>query len=133
MELKDIARRLPDDIWEIFEPLLPQVVWCGNGRPPKSNKACLHGLLFVLVSGIAGEMLPPCGPSYKTIQRRRTRWLQLDVFRTAWGQLAQQYEQLQGINWDQLLLAGSKKPAKKGGKRRGLRRLIAPSVAQPCT
>ena len=133
MELKDIARRLPDDIWEIFEPLLPPVVWCGNGRPPKSNKDCLHGLPYVLVSGIAWEMLPPCWPSYKTIQRRLNRWLQGDVFRTAWGQLAQQYEQLRGITWDQMLLDGSKKPAKKGVKRRGLRRWIAPSVAQPCT
>ena len=134
MELKDIARRLPDDLWEIFEPLLPPVVWCGNGRPPKSHKVYLHGLLFVLVSGISWEMLPPCWPSSKTIQRRLTRWLHLEVFRTAWGQLAQQYQQLQDINWDQRLLDGSKKPAKKwGGKRPGLRRLIAPSVALPCT
>jgi transposase len=133
MELQDIARRLPDDIWEIFAPLLPPGVWCGNGRPPKSNKDCLHGLLFVLVSGIAWEMLPPCWPSSKTIQRRLTRWLQRDVFRTAWGQLAQQYEPLQGINWAQSLLDGSKKPSKKGGKRPGLRQWIAPSVGQPCT
>ena len=35
MELKDVAKRLPEDIWEVFEPLLPPVVWCGNGRPPK--------------------------------------------------------------------------------------------------
>ncbi|MBN9121267.1 MAG: hypothetical protein J0I06_19300, partial [Planctomycetes bacterium] len=27
MELKDLARRLPDDIWVIFEPLLPAKVW----------------------------------------------------------------------------------------------------------
>ena len=133
MELKDLARRLPDDIWEIFEPLLPPVVWCGNGRPPKSNKDCLHGLLFVLVSGIAWEMLPPCWPASKTNQRRLTCWLQRDVFRTAWGQRAQQYEQLQGINGDQMLLDGSKKPSKKGGKRQGLHQWIAPRVGQPCT
>src|SRR5262249_29675063 len=116
MELKDIARRLPDELWEIFAPLSPPVVWCGNGRPPKSNKACLHGLLFVLVSGIAWELPPRGGPFYKPIQHRLKRWLQLDVFRTAWGQLAQQYEQLHGINWDQVLLDGSKKPSKKGGR-----------------
>jgi transposase len=80
----------------------------------KSNKECLHGLLYVLVTGIAWEMLPPCWPSYKTIQRRLKHWLQLDVFRTAWTQLAQKYEQFQGINWDKILLDGSKKPAKKG-------------------
>ena len=133
MELKDLARRLPDAIGEIFAPLLPPVVWCGNGRPPKSTKDCLPGLLFVLVAGIAWERLPPCWPAYKTSQRRRTRWRQLAVFRTAWGQLAQQYEQLQGIHWDQMRLDGAKKPSKKGVKRQGLRQLIAPSVGQPCT
>jgi transposase len=133
MELKDIARRLPDDIWNTFEPLLPPVVWCGNGRPPKSNHQCLHGLLFVLVSGVAWEMLPPCWPSYKTIQRRPQRWLQLDVFRSAWRQLAQRYECLQGINWDQVLLDGSKKPSKKGAPTRARLPWIAVSVVPPST
>jgi transposase len=122
MELKDIARHLPEDIWNVFEPLLPPVVWCGNGRPPKGNKECFHGLLYVLASGIAWEMLPPCWPSSKTIRRRLKRWLQPDVFHRAWKELAQKYERLHGVNWDQVLLDGPKKPAKKGVKRRALRR-----------
>jgi len=122
VELKDVAKRLPDEIWGVFEPLLPPVVWQGNGRPPKTNKECFHGLLYVLVSGIAWELLPPCWPSYKTIQRRLEVRQQRDTFRTAWAQLAQKYEQLQGINWDKVLLDGSKKPSKKGAKRQALPR-----------
>ena len=57
MELKDIARKLPEEIWEVFEPLLPKVVWVGNGRPPCSNRDCLHGVLYVLVTGIPWEMM----------------------------------------------------------------------------
>jgi hypothetical protein len=38
MELKDIARGVPEEIWTVFEPILPPVVWCGNGRPPKGNR-----------------------------------------------------------------------------------------------
>ena len=91
-------------------------------RKPKGNRECLHGLFYVLVSGIAWEMLPVCFPSYKTIQRRLKGWLQLDVFHAAWKQLAQRYERLHGINWDQILLDGSKKPSKKGVKRPALRR-----------
>jgi hypothetical protein len=45
VKLQTIARRLPEEIWAIFEPLLPPVVWCGEGRPPASNHKCLHGLL----------------------------------------------------------------------------------------
>ena len=33
MQLKDIARRLPDEVWVLFEPILPARIWCGNGRP----------------------------------------------------------------------------------------------------
>jgi transposase len=133
MQLTDFVRGVPADIWALFEPILPPVVWKGNGRKPKGNRECLHGLFYVLVSGIAWEMLPVCFPSYKTIQRRLQRWLQLDVFHTAWKQLAQRYEQLHGINWDQILLDGSKKPSKKGVKPRGRHRSIVPSAALPCT
>ena len=122
MQLKDIARRLPEEIWAVFEPILPPVVWCGNGRPPKSNRECFHALLYVLVSGIPWEMLPLGFPSYKTVGRRLTRWLDEAAFHLAWRQLAERYEALHGVNWDQVLLDGSKKPSKKGASRRGPRR-----------
>ena len=133
MQLTDFVRGVPDDIWAVFEPILPPVVWKGNGRKPKGNRECLHALLYVLASGIAWEMLPACFVSYKTAQRRLQRWLALDAFRSAWKQVAQRYERLQGINWDPVLLDGSKKPSKKGVKRRALRRSIAPSAGRRCT
>jgi len=131
MQLKDFARCLPDEVWDLFEPLLPPRNWCGNGRPPKTNRECFHALMYVLVTGIPWEMLPVGFPSYKTVQRRLKHWLALDVFHQAWQQLAERYQVLQGINWDQVLLDGSKKPAKKGANRRGPRRLIGENVAQP--
>ena len=30
MKLTDFAHQLPQEVWELFEPLLPPVVWCGN-------------------------------------------------------------------------------------------------------
>jgi transposase len=133
MKLTAFARRLPADVWGLFRPLLPAVLWCGNGRKPASNYACLHALFYVLVSGISWRLLPTGFPSYRTVQRRLRVWLRQDAFRTAWQQLAQRYQVLHGINWDQILLDGSKKPSKKGAKRRGLLRLIAASAARPCT
>lgn len=117
MQLKDFARRLPDEVWVEFESVLPPVVWCGNGRKPYSNHICLHALLYVLASGISWEMLPVGFPSYKTVQRRLKVWLELDCFHTVWKRLAQRYQELYGINWDQVLLDGAKRPAKKGGTR----------------
>ena len=134
MKLHTIARRLPDEIWAIFEPVLPPVVWSGEGRPPVSNHKCLHGLLYVLITGIGWEMLPKkVFPSYKTIQRRLKRWLELECFHAAWQELARRYQRLHGINWDQVLLDGSKKPSKKGVKRPGRLRWIAVSAVLPST
>jgi len=133
MQLTDFARELPEEVWTLFQPLLPPVVWRGNGRKPHSNRDCLHGLFYILVAGISWRLLPKGFPSYKTVQRRLKGWLAQDLFRSAWQQLAQRYQQLHGINWDQILLDGSKKPSKKGAPRRVPARWIAASAALPCT
>ena len=133
MQLKDLARHLPDDIWAVFEPILPAKVWAGNGRPPVANRECLHALLYVLASGIGWEFLPWCFPSYKTAQRRLKDWLREDAFLTGWARLAERYQRLHGINWDQVLLDGSKTPSKKGAPRQGRLRSIAASRAVPST
>ena len=133
MRLTDFVRGVPDDIWAVFEPILPPVVWKGVGRKPKSNRACLHALLYLLIAGIGWELLPKCFPSYKTVQRRLKRWLALDCFHTAWQQLAQRYVRLHGINWDQVLLDGAKKPSKKGAPTRAHPPSIVVSVVLPST
>lgn len=119
MNLAKLALRMPDEVWALFEPILPPVVYAGTGRKPCSNHACLQGLLYVLITGIGWEYVPPCFPCGDTIQQRLRRWLQRDCFHQAWQQLAQRYQQLHGINWDKILVDGSKKPAKKGGEDTG--------------
>jgi transposase len=133
MKLTDFVDDVPDDVWAVFEPLLPAVVYQGTGRKPYGNRACLHALLYVLIAGIGWELLPKGFPSYKTVQRRLRHWLKLNCFHTAWQQLAQRYVRLHGINWDQVLLDGSKKPSKKGVPTRGRLPWIAVSVVLPST
>ena len=133
MQLTDFARKVPDEVWALFEPILPPVVWRGNGCPPYDNRACLHAVLYVLVTGIGWRMLPAGFPSYKTVQRRLKVWLALEAFRTAWQQVAQRYDTLYGINWDEVLLDGSKKPAKKGARRPAPAPWIAANAGQRST
>jgi transposase len=133
MQLTDFARQVPDEVWALFAPILPPVVWCGNGCRPYDNRECLHAVLYVLVTGIGWRMLPSGFPSYKTVQRRLKVWWQQDAFRRAWEQLAQRYETLQGINWDEVLLDGSKKSAKKGANKRAPAPWIAANAARRCT
>jgi transposase len=132
MQLTDFAREVPDEVWTLFAPILPPVVWCGNGCPPYDNRECLHAVLYILVTGIGWQMLPKGFPSYKTVQRRLKVWLQQEAFRRAWQQLAQRYETWHGINWDEVLLDGSKKPAKKGASRPAPVLWIGLSVGPHC-
>jgi len=132
MQLTDFARGVPEDVGTLFAPLLPRVVWCGNGCPLYDNRECLHAVLYVLVTGIGWRMLPPGFPSYKTGQRRLTVWLALDAFRTAWNQLAQRYDARQGINWEEVLRDGSTKPAKKGASKRVPVPWIAVNAGRRC-
>jgi hypothetical protein len=82
MQLTDFFKDVPNDVWAVFEPILPPVVWKGNGRKPKGNRQCFHALLYLLIAGIGWELLPKCFPSYKTVQRRLQRWLVLDSGQT---------------------------------------------------
>ena len=41
MKLTDFVDDVPDDVWAVFEPILPPVVWKGVGRKPKSNRDVL--------------------------------------------------------------------------------------------
>ena len=131
MRLQTRARRLPDEVWAVFEPILPPVVWCGEGRPPASNHDCLRGRIYVPITGIGWEYVPPCFPSGKTIQRRLAVWLESDAFRTAWQRLAERYAELHGVNWDKVLLDGSKKPSKEGAPGPAPARSIGPSAGPP--
>ena len=133
MQLTDFARKVPEEVWTVFEPILPPVVWSGNGCPPYDNRACLHAVLYVLVTGIGWRMLPAGFPSYKTVQRRLKIWLAQDAFRRAWQQVTQRYEALQGVNWDEVLLDGSKKPAKKGANTQAPAPWIAANAGRHST
>ena len=133
MKLSDFVADVPDDVWAVFEPILPPRPWKGLGCKPYSNRECLHALLYVLIAGIGWDFLPKGFPSAKTVRRRLERWLALDCFRAAWAQLARRYVRLHGVNGDQVLLDGSKKPSKKGAKTPGRLPWIAVSVVPPST
>ncbi|MCA8989340.1 MAG: transposase [Planctomycetaceae bacterium] len=48
----DPSTELSDDQWFLIEDLFPEPNQRPNGgRPPRENRECFHGILFVLVSG----------------------------------------------------------------------------------
>jgi hypothetical protein len=83
MKLTDFVRGVPGDLWAIFEPILPPVVWQGNGRKPYPNRACLHALLYVLAAGIAnGPGRPASACVLLAVVRSKPVWAR---FATRWS------------------------------------------------
>ena len=57
--------RVSDEFWVFFEKLLPQRVNThrfGGGRPRRSDRDCLSGILFVLRTGCQWKALDATGP-----------------------------------------------------------------------
>jgi transposase len=125
-----MARRLPEQLWKSFEPYLPPVVWCGNGRPPIPNDRCLHAAIYILISGTPWKLMPPGFPCYKTVQKRWKQGMRCDAFRLLWCDCAASYQRQRGINFDQLSIDGAKKPSKKGVSQPDPTRLIAAKAAR---
>jgi transposase len=125
-----LSRHLPDEVWEAFEGVLPAVVWRGNGRPPASNRSCLHAALFILTSGTPWKQMPAGFPCGKTVRKRFVSWLESEAFRRVWSSCAAAYQRRRGINFGQLSIDGARKAAKKGAPRPAPTRPTGASAAR---
>lgn len=77
---------VPDELWAIIRPHIPVKPRRRHhpGRKPLPDRACLTGILFVLMSGIPWEMLPQemgCGCGM-TCWRRLRDWQNAGVWKT---------------------------------------------------
>ena len=75
-----------DELWALIEPYIPLKPRRTHhpGRKPLPDRACLSGIIFVLVSGIPWEMLPQemgCGCGM-TCWRRLCDWQEAGVWET---------------------------------------------------
>jgi transposase len=122
-EIKTMAKPLlPDELWEVIEPLLPK--WTPSpkgGQPPVTDRKALTGILFVLKTGIPWEDLPcemNCGGGM-TCWRRLRDW-QKDG---SWDKIQKVVlDKLRGadkIAWSRALIDSSFVRAAYGGEATG--------------
>jgi transposase len=109
---------LPDELWEIIEPVLPaRPPRPKGGRPPVDDRKALTGILFVLKAGIAWEDLPAemgCG-SGMTCWRRLRDW-QLDgTWRRIHAELLARLDDAGRIDWERAAIDSSGVRAVFGG------------------
>src|ERR671912_1811383 len=105
-----------DELWESIEPLLPpEAPKPQGGRPRIDNRAALTGIVFVLKSGIAWEMLPQemgCS-SGMTCWRRLHDWQQAGVWDRLHRALLDRLGKANAIDWSRACVDSASVPAKR--------------------
>jgi transposase len=110
--------QIPDVLWERIEPLLPiYKPSCKGGRPrlPLRNVVC--GILYVLRTGCQWKAMPREFGSGSAIHDYFQQWVQLDVFQNLWRAALEEYDDLQGIDWQWQSLDGAMTKAPLGGEK----------------
>ena len=93
-------REIPDDLWELIEPILPLDKPLGtNGRPRVANRTVLNGMLYVLRTGCQWKMVPREYSSGSTCHLRFQTWVRAGLFKTIWQKCLKHYDDLHGIDW----------------------------------
>lgn len=86
-----------------------------GGRPWKSAREVLNGVLWVLRTGAPWGDLPGRYPSYQTCHRRFQRWVNLGILPKVLAALRRDLEERGGVEDVEGFIDGTYVPAKKGG------------------
>src|SRR5687767_10055118 len=127
---------VPDELWEIVEPLLPpHPPRPKGGRKPVDDRACFAGILFVLKTGIGWEDLPAemgCG-SGMTCWRRLRDWHQAGVFQRLHRRLLGDLRAAGRLDFVAAIADSASVRAVHGGKKRAKAPLTAGKAARSTT
>jgi transposase len=113
---------LPDELWEVIEPLLPK--WTPSpkgGQPRLPDRNVLTGILFVLKTGIPWEDLPSemgCGCGM-TCWRRLRDWQADGTWDKIHKVLIDRLRGADTIDWSRALIDSSFVRAAYGGEKTG--------------
>ena len=124
-----------DALWSAIAPLLPpEPPKSKGGRPRCDDRCALAGIVFVLCSGTAWEMLPrQFGCSGMTCWRRLRDWQAAGVWARLHRVLLEQLNDAGALDWSRAALDSASVPAKRGARRLAPTRPTAASRARSAT
>ena len=110
--------RMPDEMWERIEPLLPKIrPGPKGGRPWVGNRQIADGIFYVLRTGCQWKAVPREFGSGSTLHRRFQQWVARGVFRKLWQAGLLEYDELKGIQWEWQSLDAAMTKAPLGGEK----------------
>ncbi len=109
---------LTDAQWALLEPLLPTKRRPdGRGRPWRSTREVLNGVLWILRTGAPWKDLPERYPPYQTCHRRLQGWVRSGTLTRILEILAEDLRKRGGLDVSEAFIDASFSGAKKGALR----------------
>jgi len=112
-----MARReeLTDEQWTLIAPLFEKTDEIQTrGRPPRSAREVLNGVLWILRSGARWQDLPERFPPYQTCHRRFQQWVKEGRLKKVLETLAQDLLERGKLDLSETFIDGTFVSAKKG-------------------
>jgi putative transposase len=110
--------QIPDALWERMEPLLPTYPsQPKGGRPRLSLRKVANGIFYVLCTGAQWKAMPSEFGSGSAIHAYFQEWVQLGIFAKLWRLALEEYDKLQGIDWQWQSLDGAMTKSPLGGEK----------------
>lgn len=124
-----------DELWFLVEPLIPKHPPSPKGgQPPKSDRLCLTGILFVLKTGIAWEDFPhEMGCCGMTLWNRLSAWCRVGVWKKLHQVLLVKLQGADQIDWSRATVDSASVRAVRGGKKQVTAPWIAARTARNIT
>ena len=115
-----MARReeLTDEQWALIAPLFEKTNEIQTrGRPPRSAREVLNGVLWILRSGARWQDLPERFPPYQTCHRRFQEWFRDGRLKRVLETLAQDLLERGKLDLSETFIDGTFIVAKKGASK----------------
>jgi transposase len=110
--------RLPDQVWQRLEPLLPKHRRSKKGgRPPLPLRQMADGVFYVLRTGCQWKAAPAEFGSGSSLHRYFQEWVRRGVFRKLWRLGLLEYDRHKHIQWDWQTIDGAMTKAPLGGEK----------------
>ena len=114
--------RISEAWWAGLQPCLPVHVntpRLGGGRPRTPERVCADAMFYVLRTGCQWKALDQtelCPGS--TAHDRFQEWVRADVFLKLWQAGVEQFDELNGLDWQWLSMDGAMTKAPLGGEKK---------------
>jgi transposase len=112
--------RLPDELWEKVEPLIPAPGPKKKpGRPRMDDHKAMSAIYYVLRTGIQWKAIPRSLGAGSTVHDRFQEWGKAGLFYRIWQEGLAFYDEEIGLDWGWQAMDGAMTKAPLGGKRYG--------------